>query len=81
MSPCNILLLIPITILIRALRLRLRFLRNSAVNSQKTQAEADTSDKYEIREHKVLRSKFTKNAGGGGHLLQESNNIREGVTQ
>ena len=51
------------------------------MNTQKTQAEVDTSDKYEIREDKELRSKFTKNAGGGGHLLQESNNIREGVTQ
>ena len=73
MSPCNILLLIPNTILIRTFRLRLRFLRNSAVNSQKTQAQADTSDKNQMSEDKELRSKFTKNAGADGQLLQESN--------
>ena len=45
------------------------------------QAQADSFYKNQMREDKELRSKFTKNAGGGWHLLQESNNIREGVTQ
>ena len=78
-------------IVIRGVRLRLRFVRNvnlllmlsppAVFTKFRRKLIIITSDKYEIREHKELRSKFTKNAGGGGHLLQESNNIREGVTQ
>ena len=42
-----------------------------AVNSQKTQAQADSFYKNQMREDKELRSKFSKNAGAGGQLWKE----------